>query len=255
MRNKRAKSPKAGRAPAADAQVGRPSSRLERKQRSNQEVANPPANAQEVESGIGRASTQLTPAKGVVRSAIGSFFKRRSGELEHLGSPVIAGAVATCFYVLLDKVRPINGHSRSEDFIVASLKHVHADLLLLGLFLLALCFALIGAPLARLLRKLLVLPLVQLGHHVFLVGAGAALVTLALAAADGADPRTIALLANGVLLLLVGGVEMQVAVHVCGLSDEKLTEHLPLPVLVAVSVAATIGFAWLLFKQVTVGVH
>jgi len=131
------------------------------------------------------------------------------------------------------------------------MKHVHADLLILGFLLLALCCAMVGAPLARVLRRWIVLPLVQLGHHVFLVGAGAVLVTLAvLWAQGGSDPKALAAVAMALFFLLMGGLEMQAAEYVCGLTDEQITEHMPMPVVIGGSVVVAVFLAVLLVKQV-----
>lgn len=138
-------------------------------------------------------------------------------------------------------------------FILSSLKHVHVELVLAGLLLLAVCCALIGSPFARWVRRLVVLPLVQLAHHVFLVGAGVLVAALVAAFATGTSGTTLAGLGSGVFFLLVGGAEMQAAESVCRLSDEEMGKHMPIPAIIAMAVVAAVAFGWLLVRQLGAG--
>ncbi len=252
MKNNRGQHPKVRHAPKQSAPAESPTRKRTQRTVLPLETASPrgvakrrsEANAQELSSKFAK--------KESVRPRVVEWFSHNG--VGHFLSPVIAGAVATGFYFSLDAVRPLAGPSRAEAFIGSSMKHVHADLLILGFFLLALCCAMIGAPLARVLRRWLVLPLVQLGHHVFLVGAGAVLVTRAvLAAQNGADPKGLAAVATVLLLLLMGGLEMQVAEFVCGLTDELITEHVPMPIVIVGSAAVAVFLLVLLVKQIGAG--
>jgi hypothetical protein len=252
MKNNRGQHPKVRHAPKQSAPAESPTRKRTQRTVPPLETASPrdaakrksEANAQELSSKFAK--------KKSVRTRVVEWFSHHG--VRHFLSPVIAGAVATGFFFALDAMNLMAGPSRAEAFIGSSMKHVHAYLLILGFFLLALCCAMVGAPLARVLRRWLVLPLVQLGHHVYLVGAGAVLVTLAvLTAQSGADPKALAAVATVLLLLVMGGPEMQAAEYVCGLTDEQITEHAPMPIVVIGSVAVAVFLLVLLVKQIGTG--
>lgn len=138
-------------------------------------------------------------------------------------------------------------------FALASIKHVHVELVLVGLLLLATCCALIGSPIARWTRRLVVLPMVQLAHHVFLVGAGVMVAAFIAALFTEQGGSTLSALGSGALFLLIGGAEMQAAETVCRLSDEEMSKHLPLPAIIALAVIALIVLGRLLVVQMGAG--
>ena len=195
------------------------------------------------------------PASAVTRrTRIAQALKRRAHDIEHFGSPVLAGLLATAFLAAVDSWHPLAGQSsRAISFILSSLKHVHVELVLAGLLLLAVCCALIGSPVARWVRRLVVLPLVQLAHHVFLVGAGVLVAASVGAFATETSGGTLAGLGSGVFFLLVGGAELQAAESVCRLSDKEMGKHLPIPTVIATAALAAVAFGWLLVRQLGTG--
>jgi hypothetical protein len=195
------------------------------------------------------AASQLL--RNLATSRVAKTIKRHGHSIEHFLSPVIAGAAAAGLLHLLDVVGSNSSRpaSRAVKFIEASVEHVHADIILLGAALLFLCLALIGSPLARWTRRLLVLPLIQLLHHVCLVGAGALFALVAAAIVGGGSLQVSATLGAGALFLLLGGAEMQLGEMISRMSDDELSKHLPVPAISAASAAATVLLSFPLWSE------
>lgn len=186
-------------------------------------------------------------------SRLAERFKQWAHPLEHFCSPCLAGAATAGLLHLLDAAKPATAATDdlSEKFIKGSLEHVHMEVLLLGLFLFALCMTLMGSLAARWLRRFLVLPLIQLGHHIFLAAAGALIAFLLLPHVDVMPTAVLVQLLWGVLFLFIGGAEMQVAEAIAKMPDEEITRSLGLWPTVFLGALGAIGIGWALWKQLT----
>ena len=174
---------------------------------------------------------------------IEAWFKPWTHLIQHFFSPCIAGAATAGLLHLLDMAKPAQAvsNSLSGKFVNGSLEHVHAEVLLLGPFLLMLCVTMVGSVVARLLRKWLVLPLIQLGHHIFLAAAGALIAFFLLPHEEVMSKVVSAQLWWGVIFLLLGGAEMQGTEVVAKMPDEELTSHLGMwPTIILGAIGASV---------------
>ena len=161
-------------------------------------------------------STQM--ARWWSTSSIGTRLKWLPREAKHFLEIVLSGVVVSaCLLALRTQI--------GSEFVESSLKHVNAMTLVFGLWLFACCAMLTGWPPIKCLRQMLVLPFLRFGHHVCLIGVGATSVLLLYGWTEMSSAVRVTL-SEGVVILTVGGVELQGAIRYCEAPD-SLLEKVP----------------------------
>jgi len=169
---------------------------------------------------------------------------------------MLSGLAAAFLLYLLDLCRGTAdaAHSIAFKFCDGVISHFDPVLILLGAFLTTVCNLLIGSEFARGIQHLFVLPIVRLGHHIVLVGAGA-LIALCVASCFSPDvsARMSVFLGFGVFMLMLGGVELQFAETVAAMKESSIRKRMPVWVFIGINAAMVGVTGHFLLKQLAHG--
>ena len=190
------------------------------------------------------------------QTPIGKQFIRHQKQVLHFVAPMLSGLAAAFLLYLLDLCRGTANaeHSIAFEFCNGVISHFDPVLILLGAFLATVCNLLIGSAFVRGVQQLFVLPIIRLGHHIVLVGAGT-LIALCVASCFSPDvsAQTTAFLGFGVFMLIVGGVELQFAETVAAMKESAIEKHMPLWAFIGINAAMVGVTGYYLLKQLAHG--
>jgi len=188
----------------------------------------------------------------VFQTPLGKWLIEHQKHVLHFVAPMLSGIAAAFMLYVVDLFRGTADaeHSIAFKFCNGVISHFDPVLILLAAFLTTMCNTLIGSAFVRGVQHLFVLPIIRLGHHIVLVGAGT-LVALSVASCFSPDvsARTTAFLGFGVFMLMVGGLELQFAEMVAGMKEAAIRKHMPLWAFICVNAAMVGVTGYYLLKQ------
>jgi hypothetical protein len=162
---------------------------------------------------------------------------------------LLEGIVVATLLLLLDNWIPaLKGEGRAIEFVNASVKHVDGSIILLGLLLLSLAVLFTDWRPTWLVRRLMVMPVLQFSRDVLLVGAGAIVAVVVATMFDTGWDARVSSVISPVSTLLLGGVEMQAGLWYCRASEDQRRKLLPVWAQNVVGLVSTIVFARMLLS-------